>query len=197
MQCECSSLPEGMHLAWARRQAAGGAQAVPKLSVGGTGGRSESPLGRPGRIRLGGWQAGVTPVGFPQGRKLLLFPISRVSPMRHSSFSTSAAGPLQKLLTLVVGVGLIVLGLMFSAVVLVAGVVIGLMVWGYMWWKTRDLRRAMRAAQAHAQTQAADRRSSSAPPFGDHGDIIEGEAVVVETTAPKRPSLERGDDIAR
>ena len=91
--------------------------------------------------------------------------------MLDISFNTRPVGPLQKLLAAVVGLGVLALGLMFSAVLLVAGVVIGLFVWGYLWWKTRELRRAMRAARATAAHR-------SPPPAG--GDIIEGEAVRVE-----------------
>lgn len=87
--------------------------------------------------------------------------------MRRSAPSYREAGPLQKLFAFVVGTILLVLGLMFSAVVLAGLVVIGLAVWAYLWWKTRDLRRAMREAPV-------DR-----PPGGD---IIEGEAVLVEET---------------
>ncbi|MBU1237695.1 MAG: hypothetical protein KJ634_03655 [Gammaproteobacteria bacterium] len=89
--------------------------------------------------------------------------------MRNSPFTVQDASPLQKVLTFVVGGVLLVLGLMFSAVVVVAGIVIGLIVWGYLWWKTRELRRAMREAQSTAySTTRTD------------GNIIEGEAVVVE-----------------
>lgn len=85
--------------------------------------------------------------------------------MRRSAPSYREAGPLQKLLAFIVGTILLVLGLMFSVVVLAGLVAVGLAVWAYLWWKTRDLRRAMREAPV-------DRRPG--------GDIIEGEAVVVE-----------------
>jgi hypothetical protein len=87
--------------------------------------------------------------------------------MRRGAPSYREAGPLQKLFAFVVGTILLVLGLMFSAVVLVALVAVGLAVWAYLWWKTRELRRAMREA-------TVDRRPG--------GDIIEGEAIVVEET---------------
>lgn len=87
--------------------------------------------------------------------------------MRRGAPSYREAGPLQKLIAFVVGTILLVLGLMFSVVVLVALVAIGLAVWAYLWWKTRELRRAMREAPV-------ERRPG--------GDIFEGEAVVVEET---------------
>jgi len=89
--------------------------------------------------------------------------------MRNSSFTAQPVGPVQKLLTAIVGLSFLALALMFSAVVLVAGVVIGLIVWGYLWWKTREVRRIMREAQS---TAFRSPRPS--------GDVIEGEAVLVE-----------------
>ncbi len=98
--------------------------------------------------------------------------------MRNTRFPAQEAGPLKKLFTLVTGVILLGLGLMFSVVVLTGVVVVGLMVWAYLWWKTRELRRAMREAQ------------SSSYPSPPGGDTIEGEAVVVdETNHPDRRVL--------
>lgn len=98
--------------------------------------------------------------------------------MRNTPFPPRAAGPLKKLFTLVTGVILLGLGLMFSVVVLTGVVVVGLMVWAWLWWKTRNLRRAMREAQSAAQ------------PSPTGGDIIEGEAVVFdESNHPDRRVL--------
>lgn len=71
------------------------------------------------------------------------------------------SGIFGKLLGLVLGSVLLVLGLMFSVVLLSAVALLGLLVWGYVWWKTRPLRRAM-----------CDAARSG-------GDVIEGEVVVV------------------
>jgi hypothetical protein len=68
--------------------------------------------------------------------------------------------------------------LMFSAVVFVGLVLAALAFWGYFWWKTRALRRAM---QEQMRAQGFD------PPPGEpprnapaDADVIEGEAVRVE-----------------
>jgi HAMP domain-containing protein len=61
------------------------------------------------------------------------------------------------------GVLLLALGFMFSVIVFAVIGVLGLMLWGYLQWKTRKLRRAMRE-------QAA----------ASNGHVIDGEAVVVE-----------------
>lgn len=70
-------------------------------------------------------------------------------------------GLLGKVLGVVAGAALLVLGLMFSVVLLAVLVVAGLAAWAYFWWKTRELRKAMRER----------------PP---DGHVIDGEAVIVE-----------------
>ena len=92
--------------------------------------------------------------------------------MRNQFLPPPQAGPLQKLLTLVVGIVMLTLGLMFSIVAVLVIVLVGLSVWGYLWWKTRDTRRILRQAQASASTVSTT------------GDIIEGEAMVVNEPRP-------------
>lgn len=65
------------------------------------------------------------------------------------------------------GAALLVVGAMFSVVLLAVILVVGMIVWAYLWWHTRELRRAMRA-----QGRAG----------GNHGQVIEGEAVIVRDT---------------
>jgi UPF0716 family protein affecting phage T7 exclusion len=77
------------------------------------------------------------------------------------------AGPLAQALALVVGAILLVLGFMFSLVLLAVFVAVALMLGAWFFWKTRHLRKAMR--------EAAAMRNPSAD-----GDVIEGEAVIVE-----------------
>lgn len=72
---------------------------------------------------------------------------------------------LKNLLGLLTGAILLILGFMFSVVIISVIAVIGLGFWGYFWWKTRALRREM---QANMPRQESD------------GQIIDGEAIVVE-----------------
>ena len=76
---------------------------------------------------------------------------------------------LGKLATIVIGSALVVLGLMFSVVLIALLAVLGVGFWGYLRWKTRGLRRAMREQAASA-------------PVG--GTVIDGEAVVVAEHEP-------------
>lgn len=71
-----------------------------------------------------------------------------------------------KIAAVIAGSVLLVLGVMFSLVILAGAAVLGVVLWLYLWWKTRALRAAMREQAARGPAQG--------------GDIIEGEAVVVE-----------------
>jgi hypothetical protein len=102
--------------------------------------------------------------------------------MRRGAPSYRQAGPLEKLFAFVGGTILLVFGLMFSVVVLAGLVTVGVAVWAYLWWRTRALRRAMREAPVDRQRG---------------GDIIEGEAVVVEDTRAVVESSPPADSIDR
>lgn len=74
-----------------------------------------------------------------------------------------------RLLAVIAGMVLLVLGLMFSVVIIAVALTLGLAVWGWLWWKTRALRRQMRE-----QMQA---QSPFGPPPPDAGRVIEGEVI--------------------
>lgn len=89
-------------------------------------------------------------------------------------------GPLGKLLALLVGAVLLVLGFMFSVVILAIVAVVGLVAFGWFWWRTRELRKVMREQAAAQATRG---------PVPAEGEIIEGEAVVVEEYRSARDVL--------
>lgn len=72
----------------------------------------------------------------------------------------------RQLFAIIAGAALLVLGLMFSVALFAFVAVAGLIAWGYFWWKTRALRKAM-----------AQRPSGAGSP---DGDIFEGEVIIVE-----------------
>ncbi|MCX7162693.1 MAG: hypothetical protein WCI19_10755 [Betaproteobacteria bacterium] len=76
----------------------------------------------------------------------------------------------RKLLAVLSAAILLILGLVFSAALLAVIAVVGLAGWSYLWWKTRGFRRAMKAR---------------AP----QGEVIEGEAIVVEEYIAKKDLL--------
>lgn len=73
---------------------------------------------------------------------------------------------LRNAFALILGAILLVVGFMFSLVILTIVAVIGLVVLGYFWWKTRKLRQALH--EEAMRTMPSD------------GHIVEGESVVVE-----------------
>jgi ABC-type bacteriocin/lantibiotic exporter with double-glycine peptidase domain len=84
----------------------------------------------------------------------------------------TSASPLRKILALLLTVAVLALVLMFSAVLLVVVVVVGTLAWGWLWWKTRALRKHLRQTmrQGTARMQASN------------DDVFEGEVIrVVES----------------
>jgi hypothetical protein len=80
------------------------------------------------------------------------------------------AGPLRKAAALVATAALVGLVLMFSVVVFAIILVVGTIAWGYLWWKSRGMRKQMR----DFQTQAMAREQKAA----DDG-VFEGEVIRV------------------
>jgi uncharacterized protein HemX len=80
---------------------------------------------------------------------------------------------LAKVLTLVIGTALLVVGfavsLVMLAVVLGAGVLIG----GFVWWKTRDLRKQLREQAMRAQQMREQQVRERAGQRMDIGDVIQ------------------------
>ena len=58
--------------------------------------------------------------------------------------TTKSPNLVSKVAKIVVSVALIGLALMFSALLLIIIVTVGVIAWGYLWWRTCDLRRQMR-----------------------------------------------------
>ncbi len=86
--------------------------------------------------------------------------------------AASSSGVLGRLLAALGAAILLVLGFMFSVVLLALVVALGLVAFGYFWWKTR----ALREHQAQAAAQEAKRGAAA------DGRVIDGEAVIVEET---------------
>lgn len=85
-------------------------------------------------------------------------------------FSRPAREPrtlLQRVVTVAVAIGVFALALMFSVVLFAVVLTVGLVAWGYLWWKSRDIRRQMRTN----------------PPGGL---VIEGEVIREVDTRPER-----------
>ena len=82
---------------------------------------------------------------------------------------------MQKLIAFVMTAALIVFGLMFSAVVLVFIAVAGVIVFTWLRWKTRALRKQLREQRQFMGSAANDADAFNGEVF--EGEIIEGEVV--------------------
>ncbi|MBX3676534.1 MAG: hypothetical protein KF853_05895 [Rhodocyclaceae bacterium] len=83
---------------------------------------------------------------------------------------------LGRILGIAAGAVLLVAALMFSVVVFAFALAAGLLVWGWLWWKTREVRRQMReqmAAQRMGEAPSGDAWGEAQP----GGRVIEGEVI--------------------
>lgn len=88
-------------------------------------------------------------------------------------------GPLAKIIAFLLSAAFLTLAFMFSLVALAVVAVLGIGLGGWLWWKTRALRKQMRAAEASL-------RSGNTTTTATGGNtIIEGE-FVRETSASER-----------
>lgn len=85
---------------------------------------------------------------------------------RYARFNRQPQTLLGKLLTLILGAVFLVLAFMFSLVALTVVAVGGLVLWGWIWWKTRAIRQQLR-----------DQAENYQAPNVTEGDTIEGEAI--------------------
>ena len=86
-------------------------------------------------------------------------------------------GVFAQVLTVIAGVIALGAALMFSLVFFAVVAVAGLILWLYLWWKTRALRRLMREQAARQMNGQSSDTQAAGPDSG--GEIIEGEAVRV------------------
>lgn len=96
------------------------------------------------------------------------------------------AGPFAKLFAALAGVVLLVLGLMFSVVIIAVAIAFGLVIWGWIWWKTRALRQQMRAQMEDRMAAAEGASAADADEEGaqSSGRVIEGEVIRVDDPPP-------------
>lgn len=90
-------------------------------------------------------------------------------------------GPLAKVLAFILSAAFLVLAFMFSLVALAVVAVLGVALGGCLWWKTRTLRKQMRAAED--SLRGGETGTGKAAAGGS--TIIEGE-FVRETSASER-----------
>ncbi len=108
---------------------------------------------------------------------------------RYARFNTPPQSIFGKLLTLLLGGAFLVVAFMFSLVALAVVAVGGLMLWGWLWWKTRAVRKLIREQGIAPESMARSNGGNSEGKSG--GYIIEGEAVRQTDEPPEAGKLLR------
>ncbi|MEO8411446.1 MAG: hypothetical protein ABI478_12830 [Propionivibrio sp.] len=94
-----------------------------------------------------------------------------------------------QILTVIVGLVVLTAAFMFSVVVFAVLAIVGLILWAYFWWKTRDLRQHLRERM---QQQMDGTSGGPFDPAGSPsgrpaaGEVIDGEAVRVDEERNER-----------
>lgn len=94
--------------------------------------------------------------------------------------ASAPGGTIGRLLAILAGAVLLALGLMFSLVALAAVLIVGSLVYAYLHWKTRHLRR-------HLEQQMRDPMNRSDGARQGGGRVIDGEVIADEDGARGSP----------
>lgn len=92
---------------------------------------------------------------------------------RYARFNGQPQSMLGKIVTFVLGIAFLVFAFMFSLVALAIVAVGGLMLWAWVWWKTRAIREQIKEEMANGEAFSAQQTYSAQI----DGEIIEGEAI--------------------
>lgn len=100
----------------------------------------------------------------------------------------SSGGLLGKLVTAIIA-GAMLVAAVFLSVFLFAGMaVLALVAGGWLWWRTRRIRRELRATlDAAERRMAEERRQADGGSTGTLGDVIDGDFI--RTKSPGAPTL--------
>lgn len=95
--------------------------------------------------------------------------------VRGAHMNVQPPGFFGRVFAVIAGLVLFVLGLMFSVVIIAVAVAAGLIIWGWIWWKTRALRQQMREQMEAAGSTSAPEADDEGP--APSGRVIEGEVI--------------------
>ncbi len=110
--------------------------------------------------------------------------------IKYISYSSPTPPSLiRKMVAIAGAVVLAGLALMFSVLVLTVIAIVALIGGAFLWWKTREFRRHMRALREQMQNSPLRTANSGSDSFKGkvfEGEVIEGEAVRVQEPSAKR-----------
>lgn len=90
----------------------------------------------------------------------------------------------QKIVGGVAMVAVFALALAFSVALFAVLATVGVAVWGYVWWKTRPLRKAMREHLDAQMAEGGARPGGGPGASGETGAVIDGEVIRDEAPQP-------------
>ncbi|NMG66393.1 hypothetical protein GPA19_15725 [Azoarcus indigens] len=98
----------------------------------------------------------------------------------YERLSRPQGGPpslLQKIVAVLSTLALFAVSLMFSVVFFAIVLTLGAVAWGYLWWKTRAVRRQMRERAAAGAGAGGTQRGRGPAGGAGGGMVIEGEVI--------------------
>jgi Flp pilus assembly protein TadB len=93
---------------------------------------------------------------------------------RNNKRGIGFGGLLARILAAMVSIAVLVVGFMFSLLIFAVALAVGVIVFGWMWWK---FRRAIREARQDPRFQQFTEQMQRGAPPGGGGDVIEGEVI--------------------
>ncbi len=95
----------------------------------------------------------------------------------------TSGGFFGQLLAAILGIGLLVGAVFLSVFVFVGLAIAGVVIGGWLWWRTRKLRRQFRAAVEEAEKQMASRQAgqTGGQTQRQTGEVIEGDFIRSKT----------------
>lgn len=94
--------------------------------------------------------------------------------------SSRSTNPLRKAVAVIASTVLVAVVLMFSAVLLTVLLCVGVVAFAFLWWKTRAIRKQMRAQMQEFAHQGATMQREAFAGESFNGEVIEGEAIRVD-----------------
>lgn len=95
----------------------------------------------------------------------------------QSNRGSRAGGVIGRILAAVVSIAVLVVGFMFSLAIFAVALVVGVLVFGWMWWKFRKAIRQARQDPRFQQFNEQMRRGAQPHHGASRGDVIEGEVI--------------------
>lgn len=97
----------------------------------------------------------------------------------HNALGRPPQGPLAKIIAFVLSAGFLILAFMFSLVALAVVAVVGIVLGGWLWWRTRKLRQEINRQRAEQWRDSAAGESPFRPSGDRPATVIDGEATRV------------------